>query len=124
MTLKYLTSDGVDFKEVYATRPKTSETSGLVAAVDPGTATLQLATGEGGCRPRRGTFPKERPCKSTATRRPKRGRWRLVDLRPQDRVTVSHVTSEEGRIVVRSITVLRTLTSAAPSSRGTRSRDG
>ena len=34
----------------------------------------------------------------------------LADLRPQDRVTVSHVSSDEGRIVVRSITALRTLT--------------
>lgn len=108
--LKYLSSDGVEFKEIYATRAEVAETAGVLESVDLAMATLRLAAGEG-MEPREPWYvPEGTPVsvngQATNGSRP----FGLADLLPSDRVAIRHVPSDEGRTVVRSIDSLRTLT--------------
>ena len=110
VNLKYLSGDGVEFKEIYATRAEIAETAGLLDSIDPAMATLRLAAGDG-AEPREPWYvPEGVPVsvngQSSAGSRP----FSLADLLPLDRVTIRHVASDEGRTVVRSIAALRTLT--------------
>jgi tRNA A-37 threonylcarbamoyl transferase component Bud32 len=110
VTLKYLSGDGVEFKEVFATRAETAETAGLLDSVDLAMATLRLSAGDG-TEPREPWYVPERTPVSLngqSTAGPRS--LALSDLRPMDRVTIRHVASDEGRTVVRSIAALRTLT--------------
>ncbi|MFO0872280.1 MAG: serine/threonine-protein kinase [Pirellulales bacterium] len=112
VALKYLTSDGVEFKEIYATRPQTSETAGIVESVDVATATLRLTAGEGDMSAEPWYVPDGTSIQLNGDTKLDSRPVKLADLQPRDQITVTHVKSDEGRIVVRSIIALRTLTVA------------
>ncbi|MFO0816696.1 MAG: protein kinase [Pirellulales bacterium] len=109
VTLKYLQSDGVEFKEIYAVRALTNETAGEVASVDVGKASLQLAAVEGAEPPAPWYVPEGTPILINNEAKSLGRVYTLGDLRPTDRVRVTHVESEEGKMVVRSVSALRTL---------------
>ncbi len=110
VTLKYLSGDGVEFKEIFATRAETAETAGVLDSVDPVMATLRLAAGDG-AEPRDPWYVPERTPVSLNGQTAVGSRpLTLSDLLPMDRVTIRHVASDEGRMVVRSIAALRTVT--------------
>lgn len=110
VTLKYLASDGVEFKEIYAARPELQETTGEIASIDADSASLILAEVPGVDAPEPWYVPEGTPIKLNGDSKNGKIAWRLTDLQPDDRVVVTHVVSDEGRTVARSITALRTLT--------------
>lgn len=110
VTFKYLSSDGVEFKEIYAVRPEMQETTGVIASIDAGAASLQLAAPANGEEPAPWYVPEGTPIRINGESKQGMRPWTLADLRSDDRVVVAYVMADEGRHVARSIVALRTLT--------------
>ena len=112
MEIKDAVMDGNKLKMFYATRPVEAEVAATLVSVAPTTSTLTVNATDGLGGEMQVYVPTSVRIsvngQLVANRRP----IQIVDLQPQDRLTIRHVTDDRGRLVAKSIQAVRLISAA------------